>query len=738
MNVKVGESMLRLKGLSKYYHDKTQVVQALNNITLLFENNEFVVVTGESGSGKSTLLNVISGLDSYEAGELLVENKETAYYSQSDWEQYRKDNIGFIFQNYHLIESYTVLDNIEVAAFIQGESKASRIKRAYELAKRVGLEGKEKQKASTLSGGEKQRVAIARALAKDAPVLIADEPTGNLDEETSDTILTLLKEIARDRLVIVVSHSFERLKPYATRHIRLHDGEVILDKRLGDRDNTPSPRPEKTEPLGHKGLLRLGLKNLVATPKKSFFTLAIAIFIVGVFASVYGSYVEQAYTMDGFGMSGVSNAHESRLMVTKDDQSAFSSDEIDAMRELNGVIGVAPYDIMNDTNYYVASVDGEISHDYNRGFPKLADTLRAGDLESGRLPENSNEIVVASNTLSVGNTVQFSLEMPRGITGEVTEEWPSFDIVGVIDSPNQWSSEFFFHEDHFSNPYFYGHAILLNHSTLEMSTMIEGEEEILNASAYEMLVDSRIDRDAIYFSENFFVQRGLEPDTFESDITFAYEDGYSFERFETNLTLSTQDFEYQEVVGFRIHPETFSAMFDNYEAYQLTLFVEDAFAAEQVSEAIDAETYNTLYPAGITDQFANVLSVIMNLFMAVAAIVVAAVMYFVAYLALKNVMSAKRKDYIVLRSLGLFKRQLAIINIYEMIAIMLIAIIVTIGFFNISVYIDAIPLGAFIRYYSLSNYLFMIAVLMILSALLSLRFNRNIFAGSVISAFKEQ
>lgn len=221
--------MIKLVNISKYYTSANTVVPALRKISLELCTGEFVAVTGESGSGKSTLLNIISGYDTYDDGELYIDGEETSHYDNIDWEEYRKNRIGFVFQNYNLIDSYSVLYNVESALLIQGyDSKESKL-RAKNLINQVGLGSFMRQRAGRLSSGQKQRLSIARALAKNTDILVADEPTGNLDSDNGKQIMELLKSISKDKLIIVVTHNFEEAVPYVTRKIRLHDGEVVSD-----------------------------------------------------------------------------------------------------------------------------------------------------------------------------------------------------------------------------------------------------------------------------------------------------------------------------------------------------------------------------------------------------------------------------------------------------------------------------------------------------------------------------
>ena len=216
--------MIKLRNVSKYYYSKGLIASGISKVNLEFDLGEFVVITGESGSGKSTLLNVISGLDSYEEGEMYINGQETSHYLASDFEEYRKKYIGNIFQNFNLVNSYTVFQNIELILLINGYNRQEIRQRVTEIIERVGLTEFTRTKVSKLSGGQRQRVSIARALAKDTDIIVADEPTGNLDSESARGIAELLSEIAKDKLVIVVTHNYDQFEEFATRRIKMHDG----------------------------------------------------------------------------------------------------------------------------------------------------------------------------------------------------------------------------------------------------------------------------------------------------------------------------------------------------------------------------------------------------------------------------------------------------------------------------------------------------------------------------------
>ena len=221
--------MLQLKNIIKKYGEGENVVTALNGVSIAFRENEFVSILGHSGCGKTTLLNIIGGLDHYTSGDLIINGVSTKQYKDRDWDAYRNHSIGFIFQSYNLIPHQTVLSNVELALTISGVSKSERRKRAKEALEKVGLGNQLHKRPNQMSGGQMQRVAIARALVNDPDILLADEPTGALDTETSIQVMNLLKEVAKDRLVVMVTHNPELAEEYATRIVKLRDGKIIDD-----------------------------------------------------------------------------------------------------------------------------------------------------------------------------------------------------------------------------------------------------------------------------------------------------------------------------------------------------------------------------------------------------------------------------------------------------------------------------------------------------------------------------
>lgn len=283
--------MLEIKNIVKDYKTGADTVHALRGVSISFRDSELVAVLGHSGCGKTTLLNIIGGLDRYTSGDLIIDGRSTKEYKDRDWDTYRNHSIGFIFQSYNLIPHQSVLSNVELALTLSGVSKSERRKRAREALEKVGLGDQLHKRPNQMSGGQMQRVAIARALVNDPEILLADEPTGALDSETSLQIMALIKEIAKDRLVIMVTHNPDLANDYATRIVRLVDGEIKSDSKPFDPSTEKSEKAEsKSKNKGSRKskmsfltALSLSRNNLMTKKARTFLTaFAGSIGIIGI------------------------------------------------------------------------------------------------------------------------------------------------------------------------------------------------------------------------------------------------------------------------------------------------------------------------------------------------------------------------------------------------------------------------------------------------------------------------
>ena len=429
--------MIKLINLSKYYHSGTSIALGLRKINLSLSCNEFVVITGESGSGKTTLLSTISGLLPYEEGELYFQGTPTSHYDETDWEKYRKEHIAFIFQNYNLIDSYTALQNVMTSLLIQGIQPAKAKQTAMYYLERVGIAEYASHHASELSSGQKQRLSIARALAKNTKIIVADEPTGNLDAENGRQIMELLSELAVDKLILVVTHNYEEAAPFATRKIRIYDGEIVEDTKTDCPYHKQSPftatnantiRNTKNHTTNRKQIARIFTKmDITARKKRSllltlllFFTATASFLFFGNFLANLDDTATRTYNNAAF-----SNSDPTRIAVVHTDGTAITKEDLTFFSSVSQVKEVEPYGLSNDVNYFCENgTDYTVTYlqtnsgteqnplfseniylkEYNK-FVRTAAILTEADLAYGTLPQQTNDVVIyAKDDSLLGST----------------------------------------------------------------------------------------------------------------------------------------------------------------------------------------------------------------------------------------------------------------------------------------------------------------------------------------------
>ena len=440
---------IKLQNISKYYYSETAVTQALQGINLEFRMGEFVAITGESGSGKSTLLRIISGMDTFDDGELYVDGQPTFQYDEDDWEEYRRTKIGFVFQDYSLIGHYTAKENIVSALLIMGVPEKEAGDKAIHYLERVGLSAQRDQRASKLSSGQKQRLSIARALAKDTDIIVADEPTGNLDSETGAQIVKLLRDLSQDHLVIMVTHNYEQVEKYVTRKVRLHDGSLILDvsenmdteqkpemsEKVDNNEKTPAGKKSESneERLHDHTIGRIFVRmNAVRQPEK------IALFMGFFLAAAIVSFLfigqllmnaDDIYTKE-YSATSFARKDDKRISLRRKDQKFMTKKDIDRLTKMKHVVSVDQYDIVNDVNYYFEEgKDYRQEYGYNRmstsnegwlydsqnveyvkkdQYMRSSSCLKKSDLAKGSLPKKIDEVVLYDRgKYKVGDTITF-------------------------------------------------------------------------------------------------------------------------------------------------------------------------------------------------------------------------------------------------------------------------------------------------------------------------------------------
>lgn len=410
--------MLELKNVYKYYSNNGVTSKGLINVNLKLNRGEIVVITGESGSGKSTLLNVITKQDTFDEGEIYYLGNETSFFSVDDMDFFRKNKVGFIFQNYNIIDSYTVLENVMLPLIINDVPYKEAKAEAMEIIKKVGLEKWAKHRGTKLSGGQKQRCVIARALASRCDILACDEPTGNLDSQTGNEIVNLIKEVTDDKLVLIVTHNYEQFEPIATRKIKLHDGEIIEDSEVHHKETHPEEETLDLEyiPVKKKTDIRIALNNLKSTPKKTFLMSMIIMFtaIFALFLYCFiGNGMEDRYERNPF------MNQQSNLLLAYD---GLNHSELD----LSSI--ESKYNISYNEYYAKDAYEfGSTSDSFLFGFYNNPKKLHA---DYGRLPSAGDEIMViinANNNTKKSAIAEYK-QLFEGKTIDAYHRWSNVDL----------------------------------------------------------------------------------------------------------------------------------------------------------------------------------------------------------------------------------------------------------------------------------------------------------------------
>lgn len=483
-----GHIMLKLTNITKDYFVGDETIHALKGISIEFRKSEFVAILGPSGCGKTTLLNIIGGLDQYTSGDLSINRRSTKKFKDSDWDTYRNHSVGFVFQSYNLIPHQTVLANVELALTLSGVGKAERRKRAIEALKKVGLEDQLNKKPNQMSGGQMQRVAIARALVNDPEILMADEPTGALDSTTSVQIMEILKEVSKDRLVIMVTHNPELAEQYATRIVRCLDGVIQSDSDpYSEDDSQPSPDEirkvgkEKKPSMSFGTALSLSLNNLMTKKARTILTcFAGSIGIIGIALilavstgvqnyidrvqedtllsypiTISASEVDMTELMTSLMGASSENGKEHELdavyessimssmmesmtnIETRENNLVKFKEYIESSDEMKSLASAYSYEYDTDMNVYVTNADGEI---VKSDITDLMTSLYS-----------SMGVDISGSTLTSYMSLDAWQQLLSGMDGELINEsmteqhdviagrWPeSYDeIVIVVDENNE-------------------------------------------------------------------------------------------------------------------------------------------------------------------------------------------------------------------------------------------------------------------------------------------------------------
>ncbi len=694
---KNGAATLSLQNISMYYHGGNTVVPGIVDVTLEMHKGEFVVITGESGSGKTTLLNIISALLPYHDGELYVNGEPTSAFGEEEWEEYRRKHIGFVFQDYNLIPSYTVLENVMSAVLLCGREK----KEARELAKtylnKVGLGGYLHRKALKLSSGQKQRLAIARALAKETDIIVADEPTGNLDSENGRQIVELLAELSKEKLVIMVSHNVEEAMEFATRRVRIHNSRMVADQIL--RENCVSEKKElqETKSSDKKIATQLAVLNGKAQPVKVFFVLLFMIFCTlaaGIFASVYRSSSDDA-KMRTYQAVFV-NGDDKRIVVARQDGAAMTREDVAALQKIPHVEQVELYDYVADVNYYsVPEKDYRFNYSYvfyegaweegverpkremvqiesinEKKFMRSVTCVGESELLAGRMPENANEILCGGDASLLGTTIEVVIKDTSGWNREAAVL--SCTVTGVLKEDD---GQIYFSEELCkvllaNGGRYYGRLTVAGVHGMSMEEAQERDYVYYVKGSYAVLFpDYSLSGDSYCISAALFPVLPQGPGLPDADLktTFVVNKRVKEAHKDTTVWMEycvgggtlEEKFSKSSAHIVSMAPELYySYMPEEVESRQITLYIEDYAYADDVLAAVNAEEYRGASPlrvGALEYDSAKVTERTVTLMICMAAFVL---VYVLELFILKMFLKLKRGDYQVLRSIGMSQKQM--------------------------------------------------------------------------------
>ena len=735
--------MIELKNVSKYYYQNGMIASGFTKVNLKLNMGEFVVITGESGSGKSTLLNVISGLDSYEEGEMYINGEETSHYTESDFEDYRRKYIGNIFQNFNLVNSYTVYQNVELVLLLNGENKKDIKTKVLDIIDTVGLKKFKNTKVSKLSGGQKQRVAIARALAKETPIIVADEPTGNLDTRSANSIMKLLNEISKDKLVVIVTHNKEQVEEYATRLITMNDGRVVEDKIVKKVNSDLDPSVKQYKNITLLNRYRLGIRNTF-----NIFSKFILIFLVFLFMSmvlIY-SYSNSKRSQKNASLMGYNpaftNNDTKRIVVKKKNKTPISNEDLKSLEAMEHINSVEADDVLLDS-YVVLTESGKYTY-----VPGLVKSIKSfsDKLTYGRMPENDDEIVVVASFYDwyFSGDIDEIMASTYDLSSEyyVGSNIRKVKVVGLVLS-NDLSTE--------NNTYYVSDSIMdsvrfsCNQRFSTTTTYFQGKyNNYRNVSP-----SSKVGKGEVIISDNLTYScdnMNCKNKLFKVIVSNIY---YNIELdLHVSTTYTKNNFEsitgssanYDEAEGtVYINPDDFNNLY-NKATYQSSVFIDDEDNIEEVKTALVDNGY---VPLSIKEALFNAskeATAIMQLFTSFVMVFLVVALFFISYFVIKIILKSRSIYFTTIRILGgsrwVAKRILDIelfTNATFAYAIwMVLLYLIKIGKIEIKAITTLMP------FISISECIIVYIILVIMSQLISNRFARKIFKQTVMKTYREE
>lgn len=733
-------SIIKLKNVSKFYRNKNTISSGFNKINLELDMGEFVTITGESGSGKSTLLNVISGLDSYEEGEMYINGEETSHYTEVDYEEYRRKYIGNIFQHFNLVNSYTVYQNVELVLLLNGYKKKEIKKKILDILKTVGLTKYKNTKASKLSGGQKQRVAIARALAKDTPIIVADEPTGNLDVQSAKSIMKLLKDISQNKLVVIVTHNYEQVEEYTTRKISMHDGKIIEDKRIAPYQKC-LPVEVAYKDLTKENKLMLGFRNAFNIKTKFLLLFFIYFFLTFVVFSEYSSLKKSDFdaSLEGYNNYFMDRS-VNRVVLKKNDKTIFTKDDILKLESSPNIKSTFKDDLLLDLT--VSTQDQEI---YMSGTIKPLSTL--DDVDAGSMAKEKNEVVIMGSP----DSYYFLFYDKDLINREMNLVIDKNNIsLGKIKTTGLKYSE----ED---KCVFYVSDEILEEARLNLIATYSKTDLSIDNETFSQEDDSRIyyniepsnrvEKGSAYiFNElnmyckdfsclNKKIELNVENMYYKDSLSLTVKNTITKENVKNLLGITLEE----TANKIYINIDDYKSLYDKGN-YQVSIFLDDVKKSDETIRNLQNEGYITY---SLKDNLVNPSAEISGLIRMMRTIVFAiatGTLFFIAYVIIKIILKSRNIYFSTIRILGATKKIACdLLNIELLIDIHLayllfaiFTIFVKSGFVNNAYIMDMV------KFFTLKDYLIIYVILIIMSLIISNRYSHKLFKSSAMSTYREE
>lgn len=715
--------MIKLKDVSKYYYNKGLITSGITKINAEFNIGEFIVITGESGSGKSTLLNVISGLDTYEDGEMYIDGKETSHYGDEDFEEYRKEYISNIFQNFNLVGSYTVYQNIELVMLINGYTKKEARPKILKLINEVELTRYKNTRVSKLSGGQKQRVAIARALAKNTPIIIADEPTGNLDKRAAESVLKTLALTAKDKLVIVVTHNYEQVEKYATRKITMFDGKILEDKIITKTDEVKTDGNLESKKMKPLSKLRLGVRNTFNIVPKFLLLLAVFLFMFAAITTEMAGLRENKYEEERVGNNSyLQNKDTSRIIINKSDKSPFTDEDYQRIEALGNISRIQKDDYLEDlsaslySDYYYIS--GSV----------IKRTSQKLDL--GRNIEKDNEVVIQMNkeNNTIGDPEKI---LNKEFMYNYQDNTTKLKVVGIIFNDDLDYESIIEVSDNMINEFILNYVISRTTQTLT----VNGADTYCNLFYIDSVNDS-----SIYVNEN------LNNNSYPIKmVSLSLSNTYVNKVFDLKVEHVLNKYNSKRLTGYSYEENTCylsKNLIRNTlisDKYQTSVFVKDEVKINDTINDLMNLGYSTYAVKDMLINESATMTYIYNIINLVLMIIILVAMFFISYLIIKLILKSRKNYYTIIRILGGSKKNCKSILKIELYTILNIAfIIITFLVYMIVNGMIDISLRSSLKLLNIKDYVLIYILIFTLTYLISVRFGRFIFKESAIKTYNEE